>query len=64
MLLNHDRSGPLTVACFDMLMLINHGSQQFTKNELFNLLSAAGFKDLNVIPGFGYFSLITGKKPN
>jgi len=62
MLLNDKRMSPLTVACFDLLMFINHKSQQFTKNELFDLLQTVGFKKPNVKKTFGYYSVITAIK--
>jgi cyclopropane fatty-acyl-phospholipid synthase-like methyltransferase len=62
MLLDEDKTKPLTTACFDLLMYINHRSQQFTKNELFDLLNSVGFKNLNETKTFGYFSIISAKK--
>lgn len=62
MLLDEDRISPLTTACFDLLMFINHKSQQFTKNELFELLKIIGFKDPCIEKTFGYYSVITAVK--
>jgi acetylserotonin N-methyltransferase len=62
MLLNDDKSGPLTVCYLDLVMLINHGAQQFTKNELVYILEKAGFSKINVVPTFGYYYMITGEK--
>lgn len=62
MLLNDDRISPLTTACFDLLMFINHKSQQFTKNELFDLLQSIGFKNPKMENTFGYYSIITAIK--
>jgi len=64
MLLNENKDGPLTPACFSLIMLISYGTRQFTKTELFNILKEAGFVDIEVTRGFGYFSLVTGKKPS
>lgn len=62
MLLSSDRIAPLTTACFDLLMFINHKSQQFTKNELFDLLKTIGFKNPKMKKTFGYYSIITAVK--
>ncbi|MFO3392176.1 methyltransferase [Legionella pneumophila serogroup 8] len=62
MLLDEDRISPLTTACFDLLMFINHKSQQFTKNELFDLLKIIGFKNPHLEKTFGYYSVITAIK--
>ena len=62
MLLNDDKISPLTTACFDLLMFINHKSQQFTKNELSDLLKTIGFKDPKMKKTFGYYSVITAIK--
>jgi precorrin-6B methylase 2 len=62
MLLDDSKSTPLTVACFNMLMFINHQSQQFTKNELFALLRSTGFKRPKMKKTFGYYSIISAIK--
>jgi hypothetical protein len=62
MLLNKNRTKPLTTACFDLLMFINHGSQQFAKNEIFDLLRSAGFKRPQSKKGLGYYSIISAEK--
>jgi hypothetical protein len=62
MLLDDNDAAPLTVSCFNLLMLINHQSQQFSKKELFKLLRHVGFKNLKSKKTFGYYTIITGKK--
>lgn len=62
MLLNDNRTAPLTTACFDLLMLINHRSQQFTKAEVFDLLRTVGFKKIKTKQIFGYYSLVIAEK--
>lgn len=59
MLLDTDRISPLTTACFDLLMFINHNAQQFTKNELFLLLIDVGFKNPSMHKTFGYYSVVS-----
>lgn len=61
-LLNKTRTGPLAIACFDLLMFMSYQTQQFTKQELFDLLKHAGFRNIKIISTFGYFSMITAKK--
>lgn len=62
MLLEDSRASPLTTACFNMLMYMNHRSQQFSVKEITNLLKKAGFNDVIIKKTFGYFSLIIGRK--
>jgi hypothetical protein len=62
MLLDESKVSPLTVACFNLLMFINHKSQQFTKSQLFNLLRKTGFKNPKVKKTFGYHSVVYAKK--
>lgn len=61
MLLTENKS-PSAIAFFDLLMLINHHSQQFTKKQIFNLLKKSGFKNCLVKNTFGYYSIIVGTK--
>lgn len=62
MLLNKNRNSPLATACFDLLMFINHRSQQFTKDELFKLLKDVGFKKPKTVNTFGYYSVTFATK--
>lgn len=62
MLLNEDKNTPLTTACFNLLMYLNHRSQQFTQHELFNLLTEAGFNNPKVEKTSTYYSLICATK--
>jgi len=62
MLLNNTKTSPLTTSCFDLLMCINHQSQQFTKNKLCELLGSVGFKHPKMRKTFGYYSLIIATK--
>lgn len=62
MLLNENKDSPTATVFFDLLMFINHRSQQFAQHELFELLTKAGFKNPSVKPMFGYFSVITASK--
>lgn len=62
MFLNEDRNSPLSTSCFDLLMFVNHQSQQFTQNEVFDLMRSVGFKYFKTKKTFGYFSVISAKK--
>lgn len=62
MLLDENLSSPLATACFDLLMFINHKSQQFTKEILSNLLIDCGFKTPKTTHTFGYYSLTVATK--
>jgi acetylserotonin N-methyltransferase len=63
MLLNDTGTGPRTAAAFSMLMLGGTRGQQFTFAELRDLLATAGFTDVATSPGYGYYSLIRGRRP-
>ncbi len=62
MLLDDNNDSPLISVNFDQLMFINHQSQQFVRDELFDLLTEIGFKSPQVINTFGYFSMVSAKK--
>jgi O-methyltransferase domain/Dimerisation domain len=62
-LFDDDKSGPLVAAAMNMVMLTNTTGQQFSGSELSTMLSAAGFRDLEVKPVFGIMSIVTGRKP-
>jgi acetylserotonin N-methyltransferase len=62
MLLNDDKAGPTTTAAFSMLMLHTQG-QQFSFDQLREILEAAGFVKVTAKHSYGYYSLVTGVKP-
>lgn len=62
MLLDDNKTSPLATVCFDLLMFINHQSQQFTKEMLFELLKSCGFSAPKTTPTFGYYSITTATK--
>ena len=61
-LLDEDKCGPEYATAFNLLMYINHGSQQYTQNELFNFLSECGFKNLKATKTHVYYSVVSGVK--
>lgn len=63
MLYNREKTGPFTVAGYDVSMLLWTEGQQFSAPELSALLAAAGFVDIAEMATLGYWGLVTGKKP-
>jgi acetylserotonin N-methyltransferase len=64
MLMDEDGCGPLTTACFSMLMLQGTRGRQYTLTELRGFLKAAGFVDVSSqTTGGGYYSLVSARKP-
>ncbi|WP_413575572.1 methyltransferase [Bdellovibrio sp. HCB290] len=57
-LLNEDRMSPKYTVLFDLMMHLNHASQQYTEVELFEILHEAGFKNPRRVFEFGYYSTI------
>jgi hypothetical protein len=62
-LLSDAGDGPLTVALFSMHMLIRTEGKQLSASELRALLEQAGFTRVSVTPTCGYYSLVTGTRP-
>lgn len=62
-LFNDETPGPLAVAGFNVTMLIWSQGKQYSHSEMRQMLHAAGFCDIEILPAFGYFSIITGVKP-
>jgi hypothetical protein len=63
MLFNEERTGPFGVAAFNMVMMMYVEGEQFSGREIGGFLSEAGFHDIEVTPTFGYWSIVTGRKP-
>jgi O-methyltransferase domain len=63
MLFNDERTGPFPVAAFNMVMLMYIPGEQYSGRELTAMLTEAGFRDIEVKPTFGYWSIVTGVKP-
>ena len=62
-LFNEERTGPFAVAAFNVAMLIAMQGQQYSGKEITAMLTEAGFTDIEVKPTFGYWSIVTGRKP-
>jgi hypothetical protein len=63
MLLEDTKDGPLPATLFSMNMMFFTEGKQFTAGELGELLRECGFQDLAITPTYGYYSLISGRKP-
>jgi hypothetical protein len=62
MLLAEDGSGPVTTASFSMLMLLGTHGRQYCFSELRQILTSAGFTDVDARPTYGYYSIVSGRK--
>jgi SAM-dependent methyltransferase len=62
MLFNDQRTGPFPVAAFNIDMLLWVEGEQYSGGEISAMLSDAGFKNIEVKPTFGYWSIVTGTK--
>ncbi len=60
-LLNDAQDGPIAGALFSVMMLGTRG-KQLSYVELHELLTDAGFRDIEVKPTYGYYSLVIGRK--
>jgi hypothetical protein len=63
MLYDDDKTGPFTVAAFNFMMVFATEGEQYSGRELTAILAEAGFTDIEVKPTFGYWSIVTGRKP-
>jgi hypothetical protein len=62
-LFNNDRTGPFPVAAHNIIMLLWCEGQQYSGRELSAMLIEAGFTGIEVKPTWGYWSIVTGRKP-
>jgi hypothetical protein len=62
MLLNDDGAGSITPSSLSLVMLLGTQGQQFTFSELKAILEKVGFRDIQVRPTAGYYSITTGYK--
>jgi hypothetical protein len=63
MLYNDEKTGPFSAAAFSLDMLLWTTGRQYSGREIGEMLSEAGFTDIEVKPTFGYWSLVIGRKP-
>ena len=62
-LINDTKDGPLPAISYSMQMIAFTKGKQLTADELENILSEVGFKNMSIIPTFGYHFLISAEKP-
>lgn len=62
-LLDSERTSPTYTVLFNLLMQMNHRSQQYTEQELSASLTRAGFVNPRVVFRFGYYSVVRADKP-
>lgn len=63
MLYNDEKTGPFPSAAFSMMMLGWTEGKQYSGLELSAMLKEIGFKDIQIHKAFGYYSIVTGRKP-
>jgi hypothetical protein len=61
-LLDPGRCSPRWTTLFNLLMHMNHGAQQFTMLELFELLNEAGYVNPRIVHTYSYYSLIEAER--
>lgn len=62
-LLEDTKDAPLATACFSMAMMFFTEGKQFSLEELDGLLREAGFDNISVVHTYGYYSVVSGRKP-
>jgi acetylserotonin N-methyltransferase len=62
MLLDDTGNGPLTTASFSTLMLANTRGRQFTFSQIKAMLESAGFTDVDVLPTYSYYSVVSATR--
>lgn len=62
-LYNNSKTGPFAAAAYSMVMLGWTTGRQYSGRELGGMLKEAGFKNVQVKPTFGIYSIVTGMKP-
>jgi hypothetical protein len=62
MLYNDEKTGPFPVAAFSMIMLGWTEGEQYSGKEISEMLSEAGFGNIQVRPTFGYWGIVTAQK--
>jgi hypothetical protein len=63
MLLDETKAGPLPAVSYSMGMLRFTQGKQYSAGELEQLLQTEGFQELSVTPTYGYYSLVSARKP-
>jgi hypothetical protein len=63
MLYNDDKTGPLAASGLSAGMLAWTTGTQYSGAELVEMLTDAGFRDIEEKPTFGYYSIVAARKP-
>ena len=63
LLLNDEKTGPAAVAASSLIMLLATAGQEYSGRELSAMLAEAGFVGIEVKHTFGYWGIVTGRKP-
>lgn len=64
MLYDDRKTGPFSTAAMNVNMLLQYkAARQYSGRELATMLTEAGFTDTQVMPTFGYYSIVVGRKP-
>ena len=64
MLMDDDGCGPYPAAAFSLLMLLGTRGKQYSLPEFSDILSSAGFVDVEAVrSAYGYYSLVSARKP-
>lgn len=61
-LYNDEKTGPFAPAAYSMLMMGWTEGESYSGLELSDMLKETGFRDIEVRPTFGYYSIVTGRK--
>ena len=62
-LYNDEKTGPFAAAAYSMIMQAwAPGGRQYSQKELVEMLQNAGFMRVEIIPTFGFMSIVTGQK--
>jgi hypothetical protein len=62
-LFDDDKTGPFEVAAFNMTILTWTEGQQYSGQELAEMLTAAGFQDTRIVPAASPYSIVEATKP-
>jgi hypothetical protein len=63
MLYNDEKTGPFAAAAFSMMMLGWTEGKQYSGQELSAMLREIGFEEIQIQKAFGYYSIVSGRKP-
>lgn len=58
-----DKTGPFSVAGYNIAILMFVAGQQYSGRELTQMLTVAGFTDIRITAAFHLYGVIEAKKP-